>query len=113
MTFQLPFLRVITESNELFHVSIGEKSSKTAIDKLSIWIKNNIQEYNIVIITNIELKQPAKSKKADEQNKIAKIIQTESSKTPLLNLFQKILITQKKKSKIIAYVNPSDFGKTK
>lgn len=110
---QLPFLRVIINNSELLHISIGEKISQSAINKLSIWIQNNIQECNIVILTNIELDQATKSPKTDEQNKIMKIIQTTSIKTPLLTLFQKILIIQKKKSKIIAYVNPSDFGKNK
>lgn len=112
MHFQLPFLRVITESNQLIHISIGEKVSQAAMNKLFTWVSTHIQEYNIVIFTNVKLPKPTKSKKTDEQNKIAKIIQTYSPDTPLLNLFQKILTSQKKKSEIIAYVNPWDFGKT-
>lgn len=109
--FQLPFLRIITESKQLFHISIGEKISKTAIDRVSTWINVHIQEYNIILLTNIELSQPAKSKKTDEQNKLAKMIETYSPKTPLLTIFQNILSTQKKKSEIVAYVNPGDFSK--
>lgn len=109
--FQLPFLRTITESNTLFHVSIGEKISQKAIHTFSSWIIANIQEYNIVLLTNIELSKPAKSTKTDEQNKLAKILKTYSPNTPLLTLFQKILSAQKKKSEIVAYVNPGDFSK--
>lgn len=112
MYFQLPFLRVITESSEVLHISIGEKATQTPINKLCTWITANIQEYNIVVLTNIELSQPAKSKKTDEQNKLTKILQTYSPNTPLLTLFQKILKSQKKKPEIVAYVNPGDFGKT-
>lgn len=109
--FQLPFLRIITESKQLFHISIGEKISKTAIDRVSTWINTHIQEYNIILLTNIELSKPAKSKKTDEQNKLAKILETYSPNTPLLTLFQNTLNAQKKKSEIVAYVNPGDFSK--
>jgi uncharacterized protein YabN with tetrapyrrole methylase and pyrophosphatase domain len=110
--FQLPFLSVITESNQLFHISIGEKVGQKALDKVAKRINTHMQEYNIVILSNIEVAKPAKSKKTDEQNKIAKIIQTYSAKTPLLTLFQKILSAQKKKSEMVAYVNPGDFSKS-
>jgi len=111
INFQLPFLRVISTSKEILHISIGEKSSKTSLNKVLKWIKNHKKEYNIVFLTNIELIQAAKSKKNDEQEKIAKIIQTSSEKKPLLTLFQKTLDSQKKRPQIIAYVNPADFGK--
>jgi len=112
MRFQLPFLRIIMENDELFHISIGKKISQTSLYKLTSWINNNIQDYNIVILTNIELSKTTKTKKSDEQNQIAKIIQTSSLSTPLLTVFQKILNLQKKKPEIVAYVNPGDFGKT-
>ncbi len=112
MRFQLPFLRIITESNELLHISVWEKTSQTSLDKLLIWIKNNIQDYNIILLTNIELSSSTKSKKSDEQKQIAKIIQTTSLTMPLLTIFHKTLDSQKKKPEIVAYVNPGDFGKT-
>lgn len=108
---QLPFLRIITQSKEIVHMSIGKKTWESVLNKTSIWIKEHIHEYNIVFLTNIELPQANKSKKVDEHNKIAKIIQSVSSELPLLSLFQKILHVQKKKLEIIAYVNPGDFGK--
>lgn len=111
MRFQLPFLRVITESKELLHMSIGDKIPQNKLNKPVNWIKKHIQDYNIVLLTNIELDKPALSPKTDEQNKLAKIIQTVSQKTPLLTIFQKILGSQKKTPEIIAYVNPADFGK--
>ena len=110
--FQLPFLRVITTCDDLIHISIGWNISQKSINTICVWIKKNIQDYNIVIVSNIEIDKPATSKKIDEQNKIAKIIQNTSQKTPLLTLFQKIITIQKGKSEIIAYVNPSDFAKT-
>ncbi len=111
MRFQLPFLRIITEAKELWHISIGEKTPQSTLNKTYARIKKNIQEYNIVFLTNIELDKPATSKKIDEQNKIAKTIQAVSQKTPLITVFQKTLSFHKKKPEIIAYVNPSDFGK--
>ncbi len=112
MSFQLPFLRIITKVDELLHISIGDKTSQIQIKKLSTWIKNNSQEYNIVFLANIELPKPAKSKKSDEQEQIIKILQTTSLSTPLFTIFQKMLSYKKKKPEIIAYVNPGDFGKT-
>ena len=111
MSFQLPFLRVITESDELFHVSLWEKISSASLNKLLLWIDDNIQDYNIVLITNIELSHPTKSKKSDEQKQIAKIIGTPSSSNPLLTIFQKAIKSHKNKPEIVAYVNPGDFGK--
>ena len=108
---QLPFIRTIMENKEFVHISIGEKTPQNILNRIAGWIKNNGEEYSIVLLTNIEVNTPAKSKRTDEQNKIAKIIQTVSPKTPLLTIFQKILTAQKKKPEIIAYVNPGDFGK--
>lgn len=105
---QLPFIRVITENKEILSINIGIQAN---IQKIYTWIKNNKDEYNIVCITNIEVTKTIKPTKSDEQNKIVKIIQTNSEKTPLLTVFQKLLITQKKKPEIIAYVNPGDFAK--
>jgi len=112
MHFQLPFLRTITESDEIIHISIGDKITTTQTNKVIQRINKNFNECNIVILTNIELSKPAKSKKSDEQTQLAKIIQKASLSTPLLTIFQKILISQKKKPEIVAYVNPGDFGKT-
>ncbi|MEI6117887.1 MAG: hypothetical protein WCP92_01170 [bacterium] len=112
MQFQLPFLRTITESDEIIHISIGDKIETTKINKVTQRINKNFNECNIVILTNIEISTPAKSKKSDEQTQLAKIIQKASLSTPLLTIFQKILISQKKKPEIVAYVNPGDFGKT-
>jgi len=112
MQFQLPFLRTITESNEIIHISIGDKIAATQTTKVIQRINKNFNECNIVILTNIELSKPTKSKKSDEQTQLAKIIQTASLSTPLLTIFHKILISQKKKPEIVAYVNPGDFGKT-
>jgi ribosome biogenesis protein Tsr3 len=89
---------------------LGKKTSTTSLNKLTSWIKKNIQEYNIVLLTNIEISSSPKSKKSDEHVQIAKYIQ--SSSTPLLTLFKKIGDIQKKKPEIIAYVNPQNYGKT-
>jgi len=81
--------------------------------KLLIWIKNNIQAYNIILLTNIELPPSTTFKKSEERKGIAKIMQTPRTSISLLSLFQKILKTQKKEAKIIGYVNPKNFSKTK
>ncbi|MFA6255808.1 MAG: hypothetical protein WC606_01370 [Candidatus Absconditabacterales bacterium] len=119
--FQLPFFRIITETKELVHIGIGERAPQIQMKKLLIWIQKHIQEYNIVLLTNIELSpstkrskaksRKAESKKHEEHAQIAKIIQTYSLSTPLLTLFQKILKFQKSEPEIIAYVNPGDFSK--
>jgi len=107
--FQMPFIHIITKTEELIHIGIGEKTSTTSLHKLIVWIKKNIQEYNIVLLTNIEISSSTKSR-SDEHAQIAKYIQT--SPTPLLTLFKKIGDIQKKKPEIIAYVHPQNFGKT-
>lgn len=111
--FQIPFFRVIIGNEKLLHISIGDNISQIQIKKLWLWIHKHINQYNVVILTNIELSKSMKSKKSEEQDQIAKIIQTKSQSTPLLTTFQQILALQKKKPEIIAYVNPGDFGKTK
>ena len=109
--FQLPFFRVITDTEELLHISIGDKTPPNSLNKLLTWIKNHIQEYNIVILTNIELSTSTTSEKIDEQQQIARYIQTSFPDMPLLTVFQEILNIQKKKPEIVAYVNPGDFSK--
>lgn len=109
--FQLPFLRVITDTQQFVHISIGSKISQIQMKKLSSWIDNRMQEYNVVFLTNIDLPSSTKSRKSDEEKDIAKIIKTASLSTPLLAIFHKILDLQKKKPEIVAYVNPGDFGK--
>jgi hypothetical protein len=104
-------LRTITESDEIIHLSIGDKIQESKIDKTIHRINKNFQECNIVILTNIELATPVESKKTDEQKVLAKIIQTHMLSAPLLTIFQKTLKLQKKKPEIIAYVNPGDFAK--
>ena len=63
MHFQLPFLRTITESDEIIHISIGDKIGANQTNKVIRWINKVFKEYDIVILTNIELSKPAKSKK--------------------------------------------------
>ena len=110
--FQLPFIRVITETEECLHISIGPQTSQTIMENFLKWIKKHISDYNIVLLHNIELPSSTKSKKSDEQNQIAKLIQWSAPSNPLITVFQKILNFQKKKPEIVAYVNPGDFGKT-
>jgi len=107
---QTPFLRVITDIKQIIHVGVGNKISPNQNKKLYTWIQKNIQEYNIVLLTNIEISLSSKSPKHDEQKQIEKLIQTWS--TSLLGLFHTILDKQKKRPEIVAYVNPWDFGKT-
>ncbi len=102
---QLPFLRVITDTEEIIHISVGKNITQEKLKKILHWIKKHISDYTIVLLTNIELDQS--TKKVQEQEEILKIV--EKSSIPLLVLFQKILSTQKKKPEIIAYVNPGEF----
>lgn len=111
MYFQLPFLRVITETDELLHISIGAKIPEAQMKKIYTWIKNNIQDYNIVLLTNIELSKSMISKQSDETKQLVKFIETPSWSRLLLGIFQYICKLQKKKAEIIAYVKPADFSK--
>lgn|SRR5574344_2966325 len=104
--FQLPFLRVITDTEEFLHISIGKEIDQTKVKRLITRIKHRMPDCNVVLLTNIELKKAGK--KANEQNQIAASI--EQPNAPLVHIFQKILGMAKKKPEIIAYVNPSDFG---
>ena len=73
---QTPFLRVITDTKEIIHVGVGDKISKNQNKKLYTRIKNNIQNYNIVLLTNIEIFPSSKSKKNNEQKQIEQLLQT-------------------------------------
>ena len=112
MLFQLPFLRVVTNTESIHHVSIGNNMPVVSIKKLMLWIKKNMSEYNIVLLTNIDILGSVRSKKNDEEKQIAKLIQDPLSNITILTLFQNILKLDKKKPEVIAYVNPGDFGKT-
>ena len=108
--FQLPFLRVITEIEELVHVGIGSQITKKNLTYFLTWIKKHISTYNIVLLTNIELPPWPKSKKTDDQKYIVKLLTTPDIKhMPLLTIFQKITDFSKQKPEIVAYVNPGDF----
>lgn len=115
LQFQMPFFRTITDTQELIHIGIGEKTPQIQIKKLLSWIHKNVDQYNVVCIANIELppiKKPTKIT-TQEYKFIRTHIQKSSSTTSLVTIFQQIVATQKKKIEIIAYVNPGDFGKTK
>ncbi|MCX6824607.1 MAG: hypothetical protein NTY80_00135 [candidate division SR1 bacterium] len=112
MLFQLPFLRVVTNTESIHHVSIGNNTPVVSIKKLMLWIKKNMSKYNIVLLTNIDIIGSVRSKKNDEEKQIAKLIQDPLSNITILTLFQNILKLDKKKPEVIAYVNPGDFGKT-
>jgi len=109
LRFQLPFLRVITQTEEFLHISVGKNISETQIKKLISQTKKHAHDHNVVLLTNIELTtKPAK--KTDEQKQITKSMEQTFPKNPVVNIFQKLLASQKKKAQIIAYVNPGDFG---
>ena len=107
--FQLPFLRVITETESFVHISVGNNISQLQIKKVISQIKKHAHDHNIVLLTNIEL-TTTPTKKADEQKQIAKVMEQASPKDPLIHIFQQLVHFQKKKPEIIAYVNPGDFG---
>ena len=76
LSSQIPFLRVITDTKEIIHIGVGDKISKNQNKKLYTWIKNKIQDYNIVLLTNIEISPTPKSKKNNEQKQIEQLLQT-------------------------------------
>gem|GEM_PF-5760240 len=63
----MPFLRIITKTDTIIHVNIGDNIPTTKIHKVVDWINKKFTEYNVVILANIELPKPATSKKTDEQ----------------------------------------------
>lgn len=109
ISFQLPFLKVITDTQELLHISIGKELSQIPKKKLINRIKNHIHDYNIVLLTNIELAPSSITKKIDEQKQLSALIQKKTDNR-IVEIFQEILKSQKKKPEIVAYVNPGDLG---
>jgi len=109
--FQLPFIRVITETEECLHISIGPQTAQTITQNLLKWIKKHISDYNVVVLNNIELTSSTKAKKKDEEKEVAKIITDPKVKASnLVKLFKNISTYTQQKPEIIAYVNPGDFG---
>jgi len=110
--FQLPFIRVITQTKEYIHISIGPKTPQSIIQNLLKWIKKNIADYTIVLLQNIEIPLSTKIKKIDEEKKVAKMLTDPKIKTAnIVNLFKIINLYIDSKPEVIAYVNPSDFNK--
>lgn len=109
---QLPFIRVMTQTKGLVHISVGKKIGKAALEKIVQRIDDHRESYNIVFLTNIELSPIPKSGKSDEQKKIHQIIRTASPNKPLLYIFRQVLDILDKEPEIIAYVNPKDFGRS-
>lgn len=107
---QLPFIRVIMDVEEYIHIGIGPQVSDIKKKSLLTWIKKNITDHNIVLLTNIELSETTKKTKNNEQKEIADIITKQ--KTPsssLVNIFKHIHKITKQETEVIAYVNPRDF----
>lgn len=109
---QLSFIRVINETQSFVSLGIGDEISKLKSSKLLSRIAKQIHEYLVIIVENTELPKGGKNKSTDEHKEILQTIQKPTSSQPLLALFQKILVLQKKDPEIVAYVNPKDFRKT-
>lgn len=107
---QLQFIKVIMQVEEYIHIGIGSQISDNKKKALMIWIKKNISEYNIVLLTNIELLKTKKNSINKEEKEISDSItkQTNSSSF-LIKIFKSIHKITQQESKIIAYVNPRDF----
>lgn len=109
ITKQLPFIRVIMEVEEYVHLSLGPQVSDIKKKSLLTWIKKNITDHNIVLLTNIEISEPTKNNKTNEQKEIANIVT--NPKTPsssLVSIFKDIHKITKQETEVIAYVNPRD-----
>ena len=106
----MQFIKVIMQVEENIHIGIGSQISDNKKKALMIWIKKNISEYNIVLLTNIELLKTKKNSINKEEKEISDSItkQTNSSSF-LIKIFKSIHKITQQESKIIAYVNPRDF----
>lgn len=111
--FQLPFIRVIMEIDQILHIGIGPQTSQTDKERLYTWIKKHISEYVIVCLQNITIQNIKSTKKADEQKKIAKmIIDPKTKASPVIQVFREVSGYIQQKPEIVAYINPGDFGRT-
>jgi len=107
LMLQLPFIRTIQEVKELVHLSLGEKISSLQTKKCIHRITNHREEYNIVFLANMEFSWISRiSKKINEEKEIVKSIQSWSSSSLLIQIFQSLLSKQKKQPEMIAYVKP-------
>lgn len=111
--FQLPFIRVIMDMDQIVYIGIGPQTSQTDRKRLCMWIKKHISEYVIVCLQNITIQNDKSTKKVDEQKKIAKIIMDPKTKaSQVIQIFREVSECMQQKPEIIAYVNPGDFGRT-
>lgn len=110
---QLPFMRVITQVEEYIHLGIGPQVTEAKYKNLLNRIKKNTTDYNVVLITNIEISSPSTTtKKYDEQKVIANmIINPKILTSSLVQIFKSIQKITKQETELIAYVNPRDFEK--
>lgn len=111
--FQLPFIRVIMEMDQILHIGIGPQMTQTDRKRLCTWIKKHISEYVVVCLQNITIQDTKNTKKTDEQKKIAKmIIDPKTKASQVIQIFREVSEYIQQKPEIIAYVNPGDFGRT-
>ncbi len=110
--YQLPFIRVISDIQDIVHVGIGPQISQTAKKIFLKWVKKHIQEYAIVALTNIELPEGKQGKIKNEQQLVAEIISDTTNKSSnVIEFFKEISRYIKQEAEIIAYINPKDIGK--
>lgn len=112
ISYQLPFISVISDIQDIVHVGIGPQISQTAKKIFLKWVKKHIQEYAIVALTNIELPEGKKGKIKDEQQLVAEIISDTTNKSSnVIEFFKEIGKYTNQETEIIAYINPKDLGK--
>lgn len=107
---QLPFIRMILEVEEYIHIAMGAQLSEDKKKALLMWIKKNISDYNIVLLTNIELLETKKKSIVKEEKEMAEIITNPKKvSSSLVEIFKGIHKITQQETKIIAYINPKDF----
>lgn len=101
---------MILEVEEYIHIAMGAQLAEDKKKTLLMWIKKNISDYNIVLLTNIELLETKKKSIVKEEKEMAEIITNPKKvSSSLVEIFKGIHKITQQETKIIAYVNPKDF----
>lgn len=106
----LPFLQIITQTQDISCLAIGNELSPQKKKKLTTYITDRQKDTNIIFLTNVSIHNEEKKAKTTKKSVIKNILlETEKGNNRLLTYFDSIIATHHKEAEIIAYANSSDF----
>ncbi len=104
---QLPFIKVISQTETIIHIGIGDKINATKITTFTQWVQKNRSAYNIVFLHNFNLSTDKKNEKINDQKLISDTMKKPTvNGHPLMKIFHQIAKNGNKKPEIVAYSNP-------